>query len=139
MQTNVAHDLTLRVPHRVGAKVSVSGVAGEGERGGGAEYPRAESAVRVRGGGVERAGGPCACLGADTAEVVDLGVYGASEREGGAASVQRVPGATTEAVLGEPPVGQGLLCGHGGTGCGDDTEVCKMAGEAGEKARGVPV
>jgi hypothetical protein len=35
IQRNVAYDLALRVPHHVDAKISVSGDAREGERGGG--------------------------------------------------------------------------------------------------------
>jgi len=40
---------------------------------------------------------------------------------------------------GEPLLGAGVLRGDGGIGCRDDTEVCKMAGEGGTTARGVPI
>jgi len=87
IQANVTHDMALRVSHCLDAKVPVSGAAREGQRGGGVEHPGTEPAIGLRGGGVERAGGPRACIGADTAQDFDFRIHGAGEREGGLASV----------------------------------------------------
>jgi hypothetical protein len=40
IQTNVAHDLALRISHWLDAKVPVSGAAREGQRGGGVKASR---------------------------------------------------------------------------------------------------
>ena len=102
-------------------------------------YSGTKPAVGLRGGGVERASGPRACLGADTAQDFDFRIHGAGEREGGLAGVQRLPGTAAQAVLGESLLDQGILCGHGGVGPRNDTEVCKMAGERVTETRRVPV
>jgi hypothetical protein len=139
IQANVAHYMALRVSPSVDAKISVSGDAREGQRGGGNVYSGTERVVGVRGGGTERAGGSRAYVGADTAEGVDFRIYGAGERQVCAAGVQRVSGPASATVLGEPLLGTRLLCGQGRLGPRDDTEVCKMAGERGTETRGVPV
>jgi hypothetical protein len=53
--------------------------------------------------------------------------------------VQCVSGFATAPLLGQSLLGAGILRGHGGVGPRDDTEVCKMAGEAGTTSRGVPI
>ena len=139
IQETIAYNLALRVPHRVGAKIPLPGDGGEGQRGGGIERAGAEPADELRGAGDERAGGSCAYDRANTAEAVDLGVHGAAEGQECDPGVQRVSGFTTEPVLGESLLGAGVLRRDGGVGRRDDTEVCKMAGEGGTTARGVPI
>ena len=139
IQANVAHDMALRISHCLDAKISVSGAAREGQRGGGVKHSGTESANGLRDGGVERAGGPRACIGADTAQDFDFRIHGAGEREGGLAGVQRLSRIAAQAVLGESLLDQGILCGHGGVGPRNDTEVCKVAGERGTETRRVPI
>jgi len=139
IQEAIAYDLALRVPHRVGAEISLPGDGGEGERGSGVEREGAESADELRGAGDERAGGPCAYDRANTAEAVDLRIHGAAEGQERDPGVQRVSGFASAPFLGESLLGAGVLRGDGGVGCRDDTEVCKMAGEGGTTARGVPI
>jgi len=139
IQGNVAHDMALRISHCMDAKASVSGNAREGERRGGDEHLGTEPAVGLRGGGIERTGGPRACVGADTAQDFDFRIHGAGKREGGLTGIPRLLGVAAQAVLGEPLLDQGLLCGYGGVGPREDTEVCNMAGERGTETRRVPV
>ena len=139
IQKTIAYDLALRVPHRVGAKVSLPGDGGEDKRGGGVECAGAEPADELRGAGDERAGGSCAYDRANTAQAVDLRVYGAAEGQERDPGVERVSGFAAAPFLGEPLLGAGVLRGDGGFGCRDDTEVCKMAREGGTTARGVPI
>ena len=40
-----------------------------------------------------------------------------------------------EAILGQSFLGQGLLCGHSGIGCGHDTQVCPLSGAEGAAVR----
>ena len=87
IQANVAYDMALRIPHRLNAKISVSGDAREGKRGSGIEHSRAESPTGVRGDRVKRSGGPRPRIGADTAENIDFPIHGAGQREGGFAGV----------------------------------------------------
>jgi hypothetical protein len=139
IQANVAHGLALRISHCLDAKVAVWGAAREGQRGGGVKHSGTEPAIGLRGGGVERGGGPRACIGADTAQDFDFRIHGAGEREGGLAGVERLPRIAVQAVLGESLLDQGIRCGHGGVGPSNDTEVSKMAGERGTETRRVPV
>src|SRR5208283_2892016 len=112
---------------------------GEGQRGGGVVCEGTESADGLRGAGDERAGGSCAYDRANTAQAVDLRIHGATERQERDPGVERVSGFTTAPLLGESFLGAGVLRWDGGLGRRDDTEVCKIAGEAGTTARGVPI
>jgi hypothetical protein len=139
IQETIAYDLALRVSHRLGAKISLPGDGGEAERGSGAVCQGTESANEVRGAGDERAGGSCAFDRASTAEAVDLGIHGAVEGQECDPGVERISRFAAAPLLGQSLLGAGILRGHGGVGPRDDTEVCKMAGEAGTTARGVPI
>src|SRR5271168_2948032 len=79
IQKVIAYDLALRVPHSVGAKISLPGDGWKGQRGGGVERTGAESADEERGAGDERTGGSCAFDRAGAAEAVELGIHGAAE------------------------------------------------------------
>src|SRR5208337_1570035 len=111
----------------------------EDKRGGGVERAGAKPTDELRGGGDERAGGSCAFDRASSAEAVDLRIHGAAEGKERDPGVQRVSGIATAPLLGQSLLGAGVLCRHGGVGPRNDTEVCKMAGEAGTTARGVPI
>ena len=139
IQKTIAYDLALRVPHRVGAKISLPGDGGEDKRGGGVVCAGAESADELRGAGDERAGGSCAYDRANTAEAVDLRIHGAVEGQERDPGIERIPGFATAPFLGQSLLGARVLRRDGGVGCRDDTEVCKMAGEGGTTARGVPI
>jgi hypothetical protein len=139
IQETIAYDLALRVPHRVGAKISLPGDGREDKRGGGVECAGAEPADELRGAGDERAGGSCAYDRANTAEAVDLRIHGAIEGQERDPCVERISGFTTASLLGQSLLGARVLRRDGGVGCRNDTEVCKMAGEGGTTARGVPI
>jgi hypothetical protein len=139
IQKVIAYDLALRVPHSVGAKISLSGNGWEDKRGGGVERTGAESADELRSARDERAGGSCAFDRAGATEAVDLGIHGATEGQERDSGVQRVSGFATAPLLGQSLLGAGVLRRHGGIGPRHDTEVCKMAGETGTTARGVPI
>ncbi len=93
----------------------------------------------LRGAGDERAGRSCAFDRASAAEAVDLRIHGAAEGQERDPGVQRVSGFATAPFLGQSLLGAGLLRRNCGVGPRDDTEVCKMAGEAGTTSRGVPI
>jgi hypothetical protein len=139
IQKTIAYDLALRVSHRVGAKISLSGAGGEDKRGGGVECAGAEPTDELRGAGDERAGGSCAYDRANTAEAIDLRIHGAVEGQERNPGIELISGFTTAPLLGQSLLGARVLPGDGGVGRRDDTEVCKMAGEGGTTARGVPI
>lgn len=80
--------------------------------------------------GVERSAGSCASVGTSTAEDIDFQVDGSSEGEDGLEAIYQVSVFKEEAVLGQSFLGEGILCGYGRAERGDDTEVCKVSGEA---------
>src|SRR5215831_16773434 len=79
IQTTVAYNLALRVPHCVGAKIPLSGSAREDQRGGGVMRSGPKPANGVRGGGVERAERSRARGGTGAAKVVHIRIHGAVE------------------------------------------------------------
>ena len=64
----------------------------------------------LRGGGIECPGGPSASLGIGTAESLDFQVDGYIEGKVGDKTFQELPKPEEEAILGQPFLGQGLLC-----------------------------
>ena len=139
IQKAIAYDLALRVPHRVGAKISLPGDGWKGKRGSGVERAGAEPTDELRGTGDERAGGSCAFDRASAAEAFDFRIHGAAEGQERDPGVQCVSGFATAPLLGQSFLGAGVLRGDGGVGPRDDTEVCKMAGERGTTTRRVPI
>lgn len=61
---------------------------------------------------------------------------GSGERKERVAGVYAISAVTETTLLGQSLLGQGLLCGYGRAGCGDDTSVCQVSGEGGTQARG---
>ena len=139
IQKVIAYDPALRVPHHLGAKIPVSGDAGKGERGSGVVRAGTESADELRGTGNERPSRSRTLDRAGTAQAGNIRIHGAAERQECDPGVRRVSGVEAAAVLGQSLLGAGLLCWDSGLGPRDDTEVCKMAREAGTTARGVPL
>ena len=84
---------------------------------------------RVRGGGIERPARSRSSCFDDSAEGIGFGITGSVKGSDVDEDVQPVPGVEEEAVLGQSFLGQRVLCGYGGSGCGHDTEVCPLSGE----------
>src|SRR5512147_3142753 len=123
--------MALSVSCCMGSEVSISDFDRSGKAGSGDRDPGDLWVCGLRGGGAECAARSRAPGGDDPAEGIDIGAAGAVE---GADIDEAVPPVSVfeeEAVLGESFLGQGLLCGHGGIGCGHDTQVCPLSGEEG--------
>jgi hypothetical protein len=90
---------------------------------------------RLRGGGAECAAGSRASGADDSAEGSGIGLIGSVEGADLDKDVPPVSVFEEEAVLGQSFLDQGLLCGHGGIGCGHDTQVCPLPGEEGAAVR----
>ena len=84
---------------------------------------------RMRGGGVERPTGPCSFVGAGSAQGSDIAAIGSAEGSDGNESISPISAFEKEALLGQSFLGQGLLRGYGGSGCGYDTQVCPLSRE----------
>ena len=106
IQKTIAYDLALRVPHRVGAKISLPGDGGEDKRGSGVECEGAEPADELRGAGDERAGGSCAYDRANPAQALDLRIHGAVKGQERDPGVERIPGFTKAPFLGGTTFGR---------------------------------
>ena len=89
---------------------------------------------RLRGSGAECAARPRSSCGDDSAEAIGFGIAGSVKGSDVDEDVQAVSATQEEAVLGQSFLGQGLLCGHSGFGCGHDTQVCPLSGGKGEAA-----
>jgi len=92
-------------------------------RSGRAEYP-------------ERAHSPD-CAG--TAEGIDIEVGGDGERAHGDPGVSEVSVSEREALLGEPFLVAGVLCGYDRFGCEDDPSLCEVSREEGTSGRATQV
>ena len=126
--------MALSVPRCLGAEIPVSDFDRCGERGHRKRDTSHLRFCRLRGGGVERSSGPCA-LGVDgSSQGGDIATDGSSEGADLDAIVSSVSAIEEEAILGQSFLGQRLLCGHGGSGCGNDTQVCALSREEGTAA-----
>jgi putative transposase len=52
---------------------------------------------------------------------------GNDKRENSVTSIQKVSVSKRKALLEQSLLGEGLLCGHSGEQCADDTKVCKIS------------
>ena len=129
VQESIACDLALSIPPGVGSEISVPGIAGADRAGGVQVRDGVLSAVGLRGGGTECAGGSRPPAGKGAAEAVDLGTDGRPERTYGDKVVQRVSSDAQEAVLGKSFLGEGLLRRYGGSEQRDDPEIRSISGE----------
>ena len=118
----------------MGTEVSVSGTEGSDRRGGIELYSGILWSDGLSDIGVERSAGSRASVGTSTAEDIDIEADGGSKRQDGLEDVFQVSVFKEEAVLGQSFLGEGILCGYGRAERGDDTEVCKVSGEAGTEA-----
>jgi hypothetical protein len=91
----------------------------------------------MRGGGAECAAGSCACSVDDPPEDIDISSAGPGEGSDLDEVVSPVSVFEEKTVLGESFLGQGLLCGHSGIGCGHDTKVCPLPGKIGAAVRAI--
>ena len=94
-------------------------------------HSRLQQSDRMPGGRAERAVRPCPFVGEGAAKSIDLQINGYREREKCPESFYSISVPEAEAVLGQPFLGEGVLRRHGGIGCGHDTQVCEVSGEAG--------
>ena len=62
-------------------------------------------------------------------KVVDIAAIGSAEGSDGNESISPISAFEKEALLGQSFLGQGLLRGYGGSGCGYDTQVCPLSRE----------
>ena len=83
--------------------------------------------------------GSCAPGVDGAAEVVNIRPDGTVERAECDENIPTIPAVEEEAVLGESFLDTGVLCGHGRTGCGQNTEVCSLSGEKGTGSRTVAI
>ena len=67
----------------------------------------------------------------DTAQTFGLRGDGDCEGQNRNPCFQAVPLAEAAPLLGQPLLGGGLLCGHGGARRGENQALCKMAGGKG--------
>ena len=123
--------MALSVSCCMGTEVSVSDFDRNGKAGGGGWDTGDLWVCGQRGGGAECAARSRAPGCDDSAEGVDIRVAGPVERADIDEAVPPVSVFEEEAVLGQSFLGQGLLRGHGGVGCGHDTQVCPLPGEEG--------
>jgi len=123
--------MALSVSCCLGTDVSVSDPNRSGKAGRRSRDPGDLRVCGIRGRGAECAAGSCASGGDDPAEGIDIGVAGPVEGSDVDGVVPPVSVLEEKAVLGQSFLGQGLLCGHSGIGCGHDTQVCPLPGEEG--------
>jgi len=124
--------MALPVSHCMGSEVSVSDPGGGGERGRRGVDSCDMWVCWLRGSGAQCATGPRASGFDDSTEGIRIGVDGTFKGADIDEDVPSVPAAPQEALLGQSFLGQRILCGHGGLGCGHDTEVCPLPGGEGE-------
>lgn len=84
-------------------------------------HPQSEWANELRRGGVERASGPRALGGDDSADVERLGLHGAGEGENSSAGVFGISRLAAAEILGQLLLGTGVLCVDRGFGGGENT------------------
>lgn len=88
-----------------------------------------QSAVGVRGSGVECADGSCAFVGESAAEVIDIGTHGCPERTHRDQAIHCISADAEKALLGQSFLGERLLCRYGRTRQRDDQEIRQVPRE----------
>ena len=102
--------MALSVTRGLGSEVSISNFDGARERKSPDRHPRDMRLFGMRGSRVKRTGGSCTSDFDDTAEAVDIGFAWKTERAECYAVVPSVSAFKKEALLGQPFLGQRLLC-----------------------------
>ncbi len=123
--------MALSVSHCMGAQVSVSNIDRSHKRSCGRRYSGHLWFCRLRSCGTERAVGSCTFGCDDSTEGIDFRIVGTAQGPDIDANVSSVSAFEKETVLGQPFLGQRLLCRHHWIGCGHDTQVCPLSGEKG--------
>ena len=116
----------------MGSEIPVSNPGGRGQRGCCGGDSSDMWICRLRSGGTECAAGPRASGVDDPAEGIGIGIDGAVKGSDVDEDVPSVSATQEEAVLGQSFLGQRVLRGYGGIGCGHDTKVCPLSGGEGE-------
>jgi hypothetical protein len=124
--------MALSVSRSVGSEVQISNIDGA-DKGKRASWDPGDMWVLwMRGDRAKRTGGPCTSGGDGTTEAIDIGL--AREIEGAEcdAIVSPVSALEEETLLGQPFLGERILCGHSRLGCRNDPQVCAVSRREGE-------
>jgi hypothetical protein len=123
--------MALSVSCCMGTEVSVPDLDRCGKIGSRSRGPGDLRVCGLRADGAECAAGSRASSGDDPAEGINIRFVGSVEGTDFDEAVPPVSVFEEEAVLGQSFLGQGILCGHSGIGCGHDMQVCPLPGEEG--------
>jgi hypothetical protein len=134
----ITHDMALPVSHHLGSEVSLPDPdrshRSKGCRRGGSDL----RVCRSRGGGAECAERPCPLDRDGSAEGLDLGTDGASQRADVDEDLQAVPAFAKKALLGQSFLVKRVLCGHRRDGRRDDPQVREVPRKARTRDRTTP-
>ena len=86
---------------------------------------------RLRSSGIECATGPCSSDRDGATQGGDFHIDGSAKGPKFDADFPAVSAFEKTGILGQSFLVQGLLCRHGGFGCGHDTQVCPLPGKKG--------